>query len=332
MQRVVFSGFGALACLLCCVDIVQPLHEYAISGSVRSEENDSPIPQVHVELRTDAGITIHPIVLTNGNGEFQFGQFPPGEYDVIAERDGYNSARVRVDITHHDAINLIIHLRKLPNTAPTGDATTAHQLGIPQKAHDAFEKGVAKAHSKADYQGAIQEFQRAIKDYSDYYESYAEMGSAYVRLKDFPSAEKSLRKSIALSSTKYGPPLMLLSMLLNDQNRSADAELVAHQAIAAEPNTWRGYYELARALFNQQRAPEAEAAASTARHLKPENPDVYLLLSEIHRSTHNAPALLQDLDTYLMLAPQGRAAPQVRKLREQLVKYMDAQPKPVTKP
>jgi len=70
MQRVVFSGFGALACLLCCVDIVQPLHEYAISGSVRSEENDSPIPQVHVELRTDAGITIHPIVLTNGNGEF----------------------------------------------------------------------------------------------------------------------------------------------------------------------------------------------------------------------------------------------------------------------
>ena len=186
MQRVVFSGFGALAYLLCCVDIAQRQHEYAISGSVRSEEiDDSPIPQVRVELRTDTGTTVHPIVLTNDRGEFQFGQFPPGEYDVIAELEGYYAVRVRVDISHHDQLNLIIILRKVPTSAPTGDVTTAHQLGIPQKARDAFEKGVAKAHSKADYQGAIQEFQRAIKDYSDYYESYAEMGLAYVRLKDF---------------------------------------------------------------------------------------------------------------------------------------------------
>jgi tetratricopeptide (TPR) repeat protein len=331
-HRTIFSRFAGLACFLYCVGFGQFRGDYDIGGTVRSEENDSPIPQVHVELRTDVGITVHPIVLTNNRGEFQFGPFRPGEYDVIAELDGYQSARVRVDITLHDEMNIIIRLRKLSNTAPTGDITTAHQLSIPQKAHDAFDKGMAKAHSKADYLGAIEEFQRAIKNYPDYYESYAEMGLAHIRLKDFPSAEKDLRKSIELSSAKYAPPLMLLSMLLNDQNRSADAELVAHQAIAAEPKTWRGYYELGRALFSQQHVAEAEAAASTARDLKPENPDVYLLLTEIHRSTHNAPALLHDIDTYLKLAPQGPAAPQVRKLREQLVKYMDAQPKAVAKP
>ena len=75
---------------------------------------------------------------------------------------------------------------------------------------------------------------------------------------------------------------------------------------------------------------KSEAAAFAARDLKPDNPDVYLLLSEIHRSTHKAAALLQDLDAYLKLAPQGPAAPQVRKLREQVVKFMESQAKPAS--
>src|SRR5258707_15849597 len=56
------------------------------------------------------------------------------------------------------------------------------------------------------------------------------MGMAYVHLKDFPAAEKALRQSIAMSAQKYAPPLLLLSMLLNDQNRPNDAEPVARQA------------------------------------------------------------------------------------------------------
>jgi Flp pilus assembly protein TadD len=332
----IFAGFAGVACVLfsprTTSQIPSPRREYAISGSVRSEDNDAPIGQARVELRTDAGSIVHPVVLTNDRGEFNFGEFRPGEYDVIAELEGYYPVRVQVDLSLHGEYNLIIRLRRVPTSAPAGGRTTAHQLSVPKKAHDAFDKGIVRAGSKADYPGAIQEFQRAIKNYPDYYESYAEMGLMYARLKDFPSAEKALRKSIQLSSAKYAPPLMLLSMLLNDQNRSSDAEFVAHQAIAAEPNNWRGYYELARALFNQQRVPEAEAAASTARDLKRENPDVYLLLSEIHRSTHNAPALLQDADAYLKLAPQGPAAPQVRKLREQLIKYMESQSKPLAEP
>jgi tetratricopeptide (TPR) repeat protein len=337
IQRATFFGCIALATLFSPAVISRPQvatagREYAIGGVVNNEDSDSPIPAARVQLRTDVGSVAHNIVLTNANGEFYFGQFRPGEYEVVAELDGYQSARVWVDITSHNEINLTIRLRKLTVETPTGDVTSAHQLSIPEKARNAFEKGLAKADSKGDFQGAIGEFQRAIKNYPDYYESYSEIGMAYIRLKDFSSAEKALRKSIELSSAKYPPPLMLLSMLLNDQNRPADAQGVARQAIAVEPNTWRGHYELSRALFSQQHTVEAEAAASIARKLKPDNPDVYLLLSEIHRSTHNAPALLQDIDTYLKLAPQGPAAPQVRKLREQLVKYMELHPQSAAQP
>src|SRR5256885_12798087 len=114
------------------------------------------------------------------------------------------------------------------------------------------------------------------------------MGATYVRLKDFVTAEKALRQSIALSAQKYIPPLLLLSMLLNDQNRPAEAEPLAHQVIAADATSWRGHYELSRAQLALRHLPEAEASAYAARDLKPGNPDVYLLLSEIHRHTQNA--------------------------------------------
>jgi tetratricopeptide (TPR) repeat protein len=308
-------------------------HDLIISGTVRRDDTDEPVPGVRLQLLTAAGNVAHSSILTNDSGDFSFGQFPQGHYAIVAERDGYQPARFEVEVTRYDQPNLVVRMRKqlvAPN--PTGDLTTAHQLAIPHKARAAFEKGVAKADSHGDYKGAVLDFQRAINLYPDYYEAYAEMGTAYVRLKDFASAEKALRQSIEMSAQKYVPPLMLLSMLLNDQNRSTEAEPLARQVIAADPTAWRGQYELSRAQLALRRLSEAEASAYAARDLKPENPDIYLLLSEIHRHTQNPGALLQDIDAYLKLAPQGPAAPQVRKLREQLLKFMESQAKSTALP
>jgi tetratricopeptide (TPR) repeat protein len=300
-----------------------------IGGVVIADDGEQPLAGAHVELRSAAGNIAHPAILTGSAGDFLFGQFRPGRYEIIAQQEGYQLTRFFVEVTHYDQPNLVVRLRKqLTSATPAGDTVTAHELSVPPDARAAFEKGIAKADSRADYRGAVQEFQRAIKDYPEYYEAYAELGMTYVRLKDFAAAEKTLRQSIQMSAEKYAPPLMLLSMLLNDQNRPAEAEPVARQVIATDPNAWRGRYELSRALLGLRRLPEAEASAYAARDLKPGNPEVYLLLSEIHRHTQNPSALLQDIDAYLKLAPQGPAAPQVRSLREQLVRFMEAQSKP----
>jgi tetratricopeptide (TPR) repeat protein len=307
--------------------------ESDIAGTVRIEAGDQPIPGVRVELRTFGGGIAHSAIITGSRGEFLFGQFRAGHYEIIAELEGYQVTHQVVEVPSFEQTNVVVRLRKqLVASSPSGDTTTAHELAIPEKARAAYQKGVAKADSHADYKGAVLEFQRAINNYRDYYEAYSEMGMAYVRLKDFPAAEKALRRSVEMSEQKYPPPLILLSMLLNDQNRPVDAEPIARQAISADPNAWRGSYELSRALLGLRRLPEAEASAYAARDLKPENPEIYLLLSEIHRRTQNPPALLQDLDSYLKLAPQGPAAPQVRQLREQLVKFIQSQPNPATAP
>ena len=307
------------------------VHDYAISGSVQRDDTNERLPGVRVQLLTAAGNVAHPVILSDSSGEFSFGQFAAGEYEIVAEHDGYQPARLHVELNRFDQSNLVVRLRRQPSAAdPSGDAVTAHELAIPQNARSAFDKGLSKADSQKDYRGAVQDFQRAIKAYPEYYEAYSEMGMAYVRLKDFAAAEKALRQSSEMSAQKYAPPLILLSMLLNDQNRPNDAEPIARQVIVADPKAWRGPYELSRALLGLRRLPEAEASAYAARDLKPDSPEVYLLLSEIHRHTQNPSALLQDIDAYLKFAPQGPAAPQVRHLREQLIKYMEAQSKPAS--
>jgi tetratricopeptide (TPR) repeat protein len=299
--------------------------EYLVAGYIRTE-TDQPIAGARVEFLSASHSVAHPSILANNAGEFSFGHFSPGNYEIVVELEGFQPARFPVEVTRFDQANLVIRLHKQPSfTSPGGDAITARQLAIPQKARSSFEKGVAKADSKAEYKGAIEDFRRAIKDYPDYYEAYSEMGISYVRLKDFSAAEKALRQSIELSARKYPPPLILLCMLLNDQGRAADAEPIARQVLAADPSAWRGPYELARAQLALRRLPEAQTSAYAARDLKPDTPDVYLLLSEIHRHTQDPAALMQDIDGYLKLAPTGPAAPQIRKLREQLTAYMKSQ-------
>src|SRR5262249_27342689 len=163
-------------------------------------------------------------------------------------------------------------------------------------------KGLAKLHDK-DYRAAIDGFRRAIALYPEYYEAYTQLGFAEIYQRNFSEAETALRKSMALSSGKYPAALMLLCMVLNDQSRFSKAEPIAQQAAAADRKDWRGPYELARSLLGLRQLPEAEKNAYLARSLKPDNADVYLLLSEIHRRTRNPQALMQDFDSYLRLAP-----------------------------
>lgn len=52
--------------------------------------------------------------------------------------------------------------------------------------------------------------------------------------------------------------------------------------------------------------------------LRPDDPNLYLLLANIHGQLQDDAALLDDLNNYLRIAPSGPFADQVRKQREQV--------------
>jgi len=93
---------------------------------------------------------------------------------------------------------------------------------------------------------------------------------------------------------------------------------VARRSIELDQNAWNGHYELARALVGLNRMDAAEKSALEARTRNPNFPQLHLLLANIHIRKHEPNALLEDIDTYLKLDPNGPMSSQARQMREQV--------------
>jgi tetratricopeptide (TPR) repeat protein len=292
---------------------------YDIAGTVRDDADQHAMESVRVDLKQATGTPLNS-TFTNGNGEFEFSGVPNGDYTIdISVRD-YEPYRETITIDRSERRGLAVFLRRpraLVSTDYNG-TISAHELSIPHKPYDEFEKGLRLIYSKSDYKGAIVQFDRAIKDFPNFYEAYAQEGNAYTFLGQTAPAEEALRKSIALSSNQYPEAFFLLAGLLNNTQRYSDAEPVARQGAELEASSWRGHFELARALVALKRPEEAQKSAVQARDLKPDNPGVYLVLANIHIQLRDHVALKKDLDEYLKISPTGPEAEQARKTRDSL--------------
>jgi tetratricopeptide (TPR) repeat protein len=292
---------------------------YGIAGTVRDDSDQHAMDNIRVDLK---GSTRTPInsTFTRENGEFEFYGIPSGDYSVEVTAQGYEPYQESFTIYNTARRGVSIFLRRpMPVEKKYANVTiSAHELGVPHKAHDEYEKGLTLLYSKSDYKGAIAQFQRAIKDFPTFYEAYAQEGNAYVDLGEVGPAEEAMRKSIELSSKQYSDAFFQLAGLLNNTKRFSEAETPCRQGLALDGSSWRGHYEMARSLLALKQIEEAEKEATAARDLKPDNPLAYLILANIHLHRRDYAALLQDLDGYLKLEPNGREADQARKTRDEV--------------
>ena len=305
---------------------------YGIAGTVRDDYDQHTMESVRVDLKQATGTPINS-TFTRGSGEFEFFGIPNGDYVLEIVAPDYEPYREPVTIENSARRGLAIFLRRPISVMTTNSSAiiSAHELSVPRKAHDEYEKGLNLIFSKSDYKGAIVQFQRAIKDFPNFYEAYAQIGSAYTFLGQIGPAEEAMRKSIELSSNRYSDALFMLAGLLNNTKRFQEAQGLSRQAVAVDGSSWRGHFEMARALSGLKRAEEAEKSASKARDLKPDDPGVYLILANIHIQLRDYPSLLKDLNTYLKLSPNGPEAEQARKTRDELQTAMQStqnQPRP----
>jgi tetratricopeptide (TPR) repeat protein len=291
---------------------------FSISGAVADSESRVRLNGVRVDLQALAG-GILATAFTTAGGNFQFNNIRPGSYELIFVQPGYEDDREHLELDG-PTFGMSVGLRRLGPGAGTPGAPTVsvRELSIPEKARDAMSKGMTLLYQKGDAPGSIKQFRRAIQTYPNYYEAYAQMGSAYMRMKDADESEKALRKSIDLSQEHYPDALVMLAALLSGTKRFVDAEPLARKAVELDANSWRGQSELAHALLGLQRPNEGELYAEAAVKLQPDNPFLRLLLADAHMQLRNDPALLDDFDSYLKLAPNGPYAAQVREQREQI--------------
>lgn len=298
---------------------------FSIGGYVRNESDRQPMENVLVTLRQEAGAPVN-TAYTSGNGEFQFDGVAGGDYVIEVVVKDYADVRqaVKLSSSSRMGISILLSKTKKVEDAASRLSISAHQLSVPHKARDEFEKGMSLIYLKADYRGAIAEFQLAIKDFPTYYEAYAEEGNSYFQLQELSSAEEALRKSIELSSGQYADAMFTLAAILSDTKRFPEAEAMSRKGISVDASSWRGPFELARALVALKKTDEAEKSAQQSRDLMPDNPPVYLLLANIHIQRKDYNALVRDLDDYLRLAPTGPEADQARKTKDHVQAFLNA--------
>jgi tetratricopeptide (TPR) repeat protein len=326
-RRLTFiTFFLALGAIPAAAQNVPNRHAvFSIGGSLRDESTKQTMGSILVTLEQNSGTPINS-AFTREDGDFEFDGVGNGDYILEIDAKDYEQVRQTVTINGASRMGISIFLsRQVKSTVPPMQLSiSAHQLSVPHKAHDEFEKGMSLIYLKSDYHGAITQFQLAIKDFPTYYEAYAEEGGAYYQLEAMGQAEEALRKSIELSSGQYADADFTLAAILSDTKRFEDAETAARKGISVDSSSWRGPFELARALTALKKIDEAEKTAEKSRDLMPDNPPVYLLLANIHIQKKDYPALKRDLDDYLRLAPTGPEADQARKTREHVQGILNA--------
>jgi Tfp pilus assembly protein PilF len=293
------------------------VRSFNISGVVADAQSHVRLNGVRVDLEGMAGGVLA-TAFTSGNGNFQFNNVRSGSYELVFEQSGYEDDRERLDIDG-PVLSMTVQLKPMNTEGAFARApsVSVRDLSIPQKAREAMSKGMMLLYQKSDYPGSIKEFERAIHAYPDYYEAYAQIAMAQIKMKENDQAEQALRKSIDVSHEHYADGYALLAALYSGQKRYFDAEPLASKAVELDPKSWHAQSELAQALLGLGRAEDAEGHAKAAADIQPDNPTLRLLLADIHIQTQNDPALLDDLNAYLKIAPNGPYADKVRQQRDE---------------
>ncbi len=291
---------------------------YSIRGTVRLVSSEGTVELVRVDLMYSYNQIVE-TTFTHANGDFEFSRIPAGNYSLVVEMRGYEPIRESVQLDG-PRWGIALYLKVLPQATPeeSGNTVSERELKLPRKARNAYRKGIERLYEQKDPQGSLAQFQRAIAEFPGYYEAYHQLGVARLRLGQAAAAEEAFRKSIEISQGKYADPYFALGSTFNNNKKFAEAEPLLRRGLDMDRNDWHGHYELARALLGLDRLDAAETSGQEACTRRSDFPAVHLLLAEVHQRKHDYLALLNDLDEYLKLEPDGPMSTRARELRDEL--------------
>ncbi len=301
-----------------------------VTGTVQIATNSAELHNIKVTLTTGSGMPVDS-VFTDSRGNFSFMAVPAGNYVVTIDAEGYEPFRESVNVMGRPGprVYAMLKVAKDDKGALPGNAVSTRELALPHKAQEALHKGLDALYKKADPAGSLVFFGQVVQLAPDFYEAYYDQGVAFLKLNQQTEAEAALRKAIELSKDSFADPYMTLASMFADKDRFAEAEPLAREALAIQPDSWRGHYELARALFGEGLPVDAEQSAMECRRLQPNFPRLYILLANIQLRLGRNESVIQDLDTYLRLEPDGPYSAQAKQLKEKTEKSLGRSPAPL---
>jgi tetratricopeptide (TPR) repeat protein len=305
---------------------------HEVSGRITYDADNSPMQGVAIQLKTEAGQVVS-TTYSSPTGDFNFENLAAGDYVLIIEVKGYERVEKDARLTTIPSLTANIALHKMAGDRPEfgdavakGDAISTRELSLPSKAQEALAKGRERLYQKHDPAGSIPFFRKVLEISPGFYDGYYLEGIAYTQQAQLSEAESAFRKAIEGSDHHFADPCFALASLLTDKKQFADSIELAREGMATDPQAWRGYYELSRALLGEGKFAEAETNGLEARKRKTDFPGLYLILANIHMQLHKNEAVLEDVNAYLSLEPDGPASEQARTIRSQMEKALGHTP------
>ena len=292
-----------------------------ISGRAYDEQTQQILSRVEVTLR-GAGGMMQAQVVTNESGRFNFGNLARGDYQIEARMNGYQPYSAAVNVGGGESQGMTIYLKRVP--LKPGNLQRFNCVGT--RTFDADEGSRPDVFRQAEslFTGKIwtegsRIFRKPSAIAPDYYEAYYQIGMAYLELDKRDDAENNFRKSVELSKNTYGEPVIGMGTMLLDKADNAGGEKMIRRGLELSPNFWLGYYELGRACLAENHLADAKKAGEQARSLMPNAAIIYRLLANIHMREKDYRALLEDIDAYLKIDPNGPAGAHAKEMRAEVI-------------
>ncbi len=273
---------------------------------------------VNVRLEMDDG-NIFAERPVDSDGSFYFDGLTGRRYRLVVAAAGFETHSELIEFS--EGIHLVVCdviLKRSPKDSgfPVPEGPRSDALA-PKSARKEFEQA-SKDLEAQDLNKAQAHLERAVKEYPCYAQAQAHLATVLQVGHNAAGAEAALRKAIECDPD-YLSSYILLGELLNDQKRYAESLEVLKGGERRAPSSWQICYQLGVAHFGLGQYGQAESEYQKVKDFNPTPPaELPLRLADIHLKEKAYDKAYVEMRQYLDAEPNGRFAPKVRGIVQQI--------------
>jgi tetratricopeptide (TPR) repeat protein len=159
------------------------------------------------------------------------------------------------------------------------------------------------AHTKKDYERAVELYDEALKLKPDFAEAEFQKGAALVALKRTAEAEKSYRRAMELKPAWALPPAALGLLLVETPGREREAEPFLRRALELDAKNLTATIALAELRSRAGDAAEGAALWRRATELKPDDASLWVARARAELSAKDAASASRSFERAVALDP-----------------------------
>jgi tetratricopeptide (TPR) repeat protein len=299
-----------------------------IIGRVHLDRGSIPPGRVEVLLQVH-GATITS-TYTDDEGNFAFYDLPSNLYHVVVQGERYrtsdNPIALRPDVQRNHYLTVIISPLPADSAKPSDASVPGSNPGMvdpaammqsfPKEARKEFDKG-SKLQKQGKAEEAIKHYEKALDIAPNLYFARNNLGSLYLRKRDFKAAEAEFHKVIEANQADAAAYFNLGNVCLLTR-RYDQAINWLQEGLRRQPQSALGHFLLGSTYTATGRAEEAEKSLQSALHLDPKLANARLALVNLYMAQSRKQHAIQELQQFLRDSPDSPLAPQAERVLKQL--------------